>query len=166
METVKVKEKREPVPESEAPKTESLLCRGIQGRVVYFCLLFLFFTELVLSYFLYEYISLVEKKCVDIDLEVPPTKSTRRKRAPILEDNAVTTSDDSTVEFFNPKLKHELSEKDVSRHGGHKFRNGVSAGGSDGGSASTPSDGESANNPWVWLTSYSRIPVRIILNQS
>lgn len=141
---------------------------SLQGRVVYACLFFLFFTELVLSYFLYEYISSVERKCGKMemgepDIGVVPTKSSRRKRSPVLEDNAVTTADDANVEFFNPKLRHELDEKELSKHGGSKFKhNGVNSGsggsGSSGASGS-PGEGENANNPWVWLTSYSRIPV-------
>lgn len=136
---------------------------SLQGRVVYACLLFLFFTELVLSYFLYEYISSVERRCVDVEIGVVPTKSSRRKRSPVLEDNAVTTADDANVEFFNPKLRHELDEKELSKHGGSKFKhNGVNSGsgsGGNSGNSGSPGEGENANNPWVWLTSYSRIPV-------
>ena len=142
---------------------------GLQGRLVYACLLFLFFTELVLSYFLYEYISSVEKRCVEVDLGVVPTRSTRRKRSPVLEDNAVTTADDANVEFFNPKLRHELDEKELSKHGGSKFKhNGVNSGGGGGGgggggvnsgNTGNPGGTNDGDNPWVWLTAYSRIPV-------
>lgn len=47
------------------------------------------------------------------------------------------------VEFFNPKLRHELEKKDteVLKRTGLK---GAAPGG----------------DSWVWLTSYSRIPVR------
>lgn len=157
--------KEESIGERETPKARRFLLGRFHGRLVYICLLILFFTELVLSYILYEYISSVEKICVEIDLEeLPPVEPIRRKRAPVLEDNAVTTSEDSFVEFFNPKLKHELNDKEGGKYAGTKFKNnGFNTGtpsGSDGGSASTPSDGEIANNPWVWLTSYSRIPVR------
>jgi len=58
-----------------------------------------------------------------------PTVATRRRRAATLEDNAVTTADH--VEFINPNMKREK----------------------DSGEGNTP------NNAWVWLTSYSRIPV-------
>lgn len=48
------------------------------------------------------------------------------------------------VEFFNPKLKHELEKKDVEvmKKTGLK---GAAPGG----------------DSWVWLTSYSRIPVSV-----
>ncbi|KAK6642611.1 hypothetical protein RUM43_004113 [Polyplax serrata] len=160
--------KEETGAENEAPKAKRLLYRGIQGRIVYICLLLLFFTELVLSYFLYEYISSVEKRCVEIDVEVLPTKVTRKRRSPVLEDNAVSTSEDATVEFFNPKLKHELNEKNGGKHSGNKFKNNgysTSSASADVGGTSTPSDEENANNPWVWLTSYSRIPSTLDIMQ-
>ena len=50
------------------------------------------------------------------------------------------------VEFFNPKLRHELEKKDadVMKKTGLK---GAAPGG----------------DSWVWLTSYSRIPVSLFL---
>jgi hypothetical protein len=71
----------------------------------------------------------------------------------VLEDNTVDPSglagaEGANVEFFNPKLRQELEENDNKNGGGKK-----------GASGSTSTEGESANNPWVWLTSYSRIPV-------
>jgi hypothetical protein len=83
----------------------------------------------------------------------------RRARASpssVLEDNTVNPSgvagaEGANVEFFNPKLRQELEEKDM--HGGSKKSSNSAAPGS------TPTEGETANNPWVWLTSYSRIPV-------
>lgn len=49
------------------------------------------------------------------------------------------------VEFFNPKLRHELEKKDVD----YMKRTGAK-GAAPGGEA------------WVWLTSYSRIPVSVL----
>lgn len=46
------------------------------------------------------------------------------------------------VEFFNPKIRHELEKKDVD----HLKRTG--------GKGAAP-----GGDSWVWLTSYSRIPV-------
>lgn len=155
------KESNDERTENEPPKPKGPIHNvGLQGKLVYGCLLFLFCTELVLSFFLYEYISLVEKKCVDIEIGVAPTKSTRRKRSPVvvLEDNAVTTADDAHVEFFDPKIRHELDERD--KHGNHKHKSS----GIYGADSGTPSaETENPNKPWVWLTSYSRIPVSFAL---
>lgn len=79
------------------------------------------------------------------DESVKLEKLTRRKRGALaVDDNLVTSQGhkDSQVEFFNPKLRHELEAKDdVERaRTGHK---GAAPGG----------------DAWVWLTSYSRIPV-------
>lgn len=49
-----------------------------------------------------------------------------------------------TVEFFNPKIRHELEKKDAE----YLKRTGLK-GAAPGGDA------------WVWLTSYSRIPVSV-----
>lgn len=75
----------------------------------------------------------------------------RRKRGALVvdDDNMVTSQtypsvkDGQTVEFFNPKLRHELEAKDEverSRTG----NKGAAPGG----------------DSWVWLTSYCRMPVR------
>lgn len=62
-------------------------------------------------------------------------KFTRKKRSALaVDDNLVTSGrehKDHHVEFFNPKMRNELENK------------GAAPGG----------------DPWVWLTSYSRIPV-------
>lgn len=50
------------------------------------------------------------------------------------------------VEFFNPKIRHELEKKDAD----FLKRTGLK-GAAPGGDA------------WVWLTSYSRIPVSVCL---
>lgn len=108
------------------------------------CVLFLLSTELAGFLYLHGYIAAVERRCFEEQrLPLQPTPSSRRRRAATLEDNAVTTADDANVEFFNPKLRPELDDRRAK---------GFSAGGD-------PSEGETANNPWVWLTSYSRIPV-------
>lgn len=104
------------------------------NRNLLFCVLFLLSTELAGFWYLHAYIAAVEKRCVDDQPQ--PTQSSRKRRAATLEDNAVTTADDTNVEFINPKLRSEID-------------------GRNGGTA----EGESASNPWVWLTSYSRIPV-------
>lgn len=69
--------------------------------------------------------------------------SARRKRGAV-DDNLVTSQkEQANVEFFNPKLRHELEAKDEVERArtGNK---GAAPGG----------------DQWVWLTSYSRIPVR------
>lgn len=61
-----------------------------------------------------------------------------QKQSPIEEDNTVAPH----VEFFNPKMRPELEEKDsieMKRTG-----------------AKGPAPGD---DTWVWLTSYSRVPV-------
>jgi hypothetical protein len=86
----------------------------------------------------------------------------RRKRGvrasppSLLDDNTVNPSgaagsDVENVEFFNPKIRQELEERD--RYGGGRKGTTSTA------SGSAPTEGPAANNPWVWLTSYSRIPV-------
>jgi hypothetical protein len=145
--------------------------------LVYACLVWLLLTELVLSYCLYSYIAHVDHKCSTVAVAtqqaaaaISATAQTnpfhdfelyrRRKRrarastTSVLEDNTVNPSgvaEGANVEFFNPKLRQELEEKDM--HGGGK------KGGNNAASGSAPTEGETANNPWVWLTSYSRIPV-------
>lgn len=73
-------------------------------------------------------------------------KLTRRKRGALaVDDNMVTSQshkEGAHVEFFNPKLRHELEAKDEVE----RARTG-NKGAAPGGDA------------WVWLTSYSRIPV-------
>jgi hypothetical protein len=50
------------------------------------------------------------------------------------------------VEFFNPKLRHELEKKDAELI------------------KKTGAKGAAPNgDQWVWLTSYSRIPVSILM---
>ncbi|PNF35330.1 hypothetical protein B7P43_G02587 [Cryptotermes secundus] len=144
--------------------------------LVYACLVWLLLTELVLSYCLYTYTAHVDRKCTSAvatatqqaaaamaaaaqtnpfhDFELYRRRKRRARASPssVLEDNTVNPSgvagaEGANVEFFNPKLRQELEEKDM--HGsGKKAAPG-----------STQTEGETANNPWVWLTSYSRIPV-------
>jgi hypothetical protein len=70
-----------------------------------------------------------------------------------MDDNTVDPAgmagaEGANVEFFNPKLRQELEEKEIKN--GKKGSNNAGSG---------ATEGESTNNPWVWLTSYSRIPV-------
>lgn len=82
----------------------------------------------------------------------------RRKRDALVDDDNTVTShsqiygstvkEGQTVEFFNPKLRHELEAKDDVE----RARTGMK-GAAPGGDS------------WVWLTSYCRIPVNnIIIN--
>lgn len=74
--------------------------------------------------------------------------SSRQKRGALaVDDNLVTSQghkEGANVEFFNPKLRHELEAKDEVE----RARTG-NKGAAPGGDA------------WVWLTSYSRIPVSL-----
>jgi hypothetical protein len=146
--------------------------------LVYACLMWLLLTELVLSYCLYSYVAHVDRKCSsavasvtqqaaaaiaataqinpfrDFELYRRKKRRARASASSVIEDNTVNPSgvaEDANVEFFNPKLRQELEERDM--HGGGK------KGGNNAAPGSTPAEGETANNPWVWLTSYSRIPV-------
>lgn len=72
----------------------------------------------------------------------------RHKRSAILENNTAipkTSNDEKHVEFFNPNLRQELEAKDEIE----KRRTGLKGAAPEG-------------DNWVWLTSYSRIPVRNI----
>jgi hypothetical protein len=149
--------------------------------LVYACLVWLLVTELVLSYCLYTYTAHVDRKCTsavasvtqqaaaaaaaaaqtnpfqDLELYGRRKRDAREPPPSVLEDNTVNPSgvagaEGANVEFFNPKLRQEL-EKDSNKAGGGRKGN------NNGASGAIPTDGESANNPWVWLTSYSRIPV-------
>jgi hypothetical protein len=148
--------------------------------LVYACLVWLLVTELVLSYCLYTYIAHVDSKFTsavatatqqataaiaatphnnpfqDFELYRRRKRGVRASPPSLLEDNTVNPSgvagsDGANVEFFNPKLRQELEERD--RHGGGRKGSTSSV------SGSTPTEGPAGNNPWVWLTSYSRIPV-------
>ena len=134
--------------------------------LIYACLVWLFVMELVLSYWLYSYTTRVDQKCTSAiaAAQTNPFQDfqfhRRRKRNPpsVLEDNAVNpagvaSTEGANVEFFNPKLRPELEEKDGSKPGWKK-------GGPGPGPPPGAKEGETANDPWVWLTSYSRIPVR------
>lgn len=148
--------------------------------LVYACLVWLLVTELVLSYCLYTYIAHVDSKFTsavatatqqaaaagaagphnnpfqDFVMYRRKKRGVRASPPSLMDDNTVNPSgvagsDGASVEFFNPKLRHELEERD--RHvGGRKGSTGTVSG-------STPTEGPATNNPWVWLTSYSRIPV-------
>lgn len=145
--------------------------------LVYACLVWLLVTELVLSYCLYTYIAHVDHKCTSavvtatqqakipaaVAAQTNPSRDSefhqRRKRGArspppsVMDDNTVDPAgmagaEGANVEFFNPKLRQELEEKEIKN--GKKGSNNAGSG---------ATEGESTNNPWVWLTSYSRIPV-------
>lgn len=103
--------------------------------VVYTSLVGLLALELGLSLALYRH---VERRCGVSEPVLQPTRSRRS----VSDDN--TVSGETNVEFFHPKLKSELEEKDAAR------KAAAAAAG-----VKSPEE----NNPWVWLTSYSRIPV-------
>ncbi|XP_053614722.1 uncharacterized protein LOC128677716 isoform X2 [Plodia interpunctella] len=63
------------------------------------------------------------------------------KQSQIQEDNTVTPH----VEFFNPKMRPELEEKDAA-----EMRRTGAKGPAPGG------------DTWVWLTSYSRVPYKVV----
>lgn len=64
----------------------------------------------------------------------------RTKRESAVLENTVNQGSELSVEFVNPKLRQEFEEKE-KQNGNGKGEN-------------------STNNPWVWLTSYSRVPVK------
>ncbi|XP_065337582.1 uncharacterized protein LOC135938024 [Cloeon dipterum] len=100
---------------------------------VYFGLLGLLALQLGLSFALYRYI-------LAVDLKVEQGLTLRRaKRA--VDENVV---DEANVEFFHPNLRQELEEKDAVRQ------------------AATPKSSKDAENPWLYLTSYSRVPLGAI----
>lgn len=89
----------------------------------------------------------IRRAIVNINRELEQNILNRRKRGALaVDDNLVTPQNHKegpNVEFFNPKLRHELEAKDDVE----RARTG-NKGAAPGGDA------------WVWLTSYSRIPVR------
>lgn len=135
------------------------------------CVLFIFLTEICLSHYIYrlinaeireEYVSKrdvqqnfvnfvrselgrneINKLLKDFEREDANSRNTRRKRGTLDDNQLNMPSDGPNVEFFNPKLRGELEAKDEKQRQltGNK---GAAPGG----------------DTWVWLTSYSRIPVR------
>ncbi|CAG9564235.1 unnamed protein product [Danaus chrysippus] len=91
---------------------------------------------------------LIENRIQERFIELMSTTSPHRlkrdamlKQSPIEEDNTVAPH----VEFFNPKMRPELEEKDsieMKRTG-----------------AKGPAPGD---DTWVWLTSYSRVPYKVV----
>lgn len=77
------------------------------------------------------------------------TKNTRRKRGTLaLDENLLNIANDGpNVEFFNPELRADLEARE------DKYRK------ASGGKGSAP-----GGDSWVWLTSYSRIPVRFFFS--
>lgn len=88
-------------------------------------------------------IGLIVKEFDDGSANFEKFLNRRKRRAMAVDDNLVTSQKEQpNVEFFNPKLRHELEAKDEVERArtGNK---GAAPGG----------------DQWVWLTSYSRIPV-------
>lgn len=116
----------EPDTDSRDKTTEStkLFCEGIVKTSMYLIVLAVLVTQVFLFVHLYDYISRVERR-------VPQCRFKRDSG-----DNAVLKQDSANVEFFNPKIRQELEDKERAQQN---------------------ATGE--QNNWVWLTSYSRIPV-------
>ncbi|XP_063894383.1 uncharacterized protein LOC135117890 [Helicoverpa armigera] len=89
----------------------------------------------------------IEEKIDAYLMEISGSTSHRLKREAMLkqsvnqEDNTVTPH----VEFFNPKMRPELEEKDAA-----EMRKTGAKGPAPGG------------DTWVWLTSYSRVPYKVV----
>lgn len=105
--------------------------------VVYGGLLGLLLLQLVLSLGLFNYIVTVDHR-LDARLGV---HETRRVKRAVGDENVV---DEANVEFFHPNLRQELEEKDAARKTS---------------SSSKMSKDNKDENPWLYLTSYSRVPV-------
>jgi hypothetical protein len=103
-----------------------------------------FITQILLYVYLYSYISHVEEK---LSSKSVGTK-VRLKRETTDIDNAVHNAEGAKVEFFDPKIRQELEEDRARNYPNGTRRTGPA-----------PAE-EDQTNPWVWLTSYSRIPVR------
>lgn len=65
----------------------------------------------------------------------------KRSSTSVIDNSVSANTDEPHAEFFDPKLRSEIEIKDNI--------------------TKKPGEGESSSNPWVWLTSYSRIPVSI-----
>ncbi|KAG7301248.1 hypothetical protein JYU34_014150 [Plutella xylostella] len=79
--------------------------------------------------------------------QLSESTSRRIKRGAMLQKPAAPQEDNTVaphVEFFNPKMRAELEEKDAA-----EMRKTGAKGPAPGG------------DTWVWLTSYSRVPVSI-----
>ncbi|KAH9631868.1 hypothetical protein HF086_014340 [Spodoptera exigua] len=89
----------------------------------------------------------IEQKVEEYFVKITGSTSHRLKREAMLkqsvnqEDNTVTPH----VEFFNPKMRSELEEKDAA-----EMRRTGAKGPAPGG------------DTWVWLTSYSRVPYKVV----
>lgn len=136
----------------EAPYTPNYTLR------ITFCVLFIFLAEVFLAHYVYrlitaelrsEYLTkkdlhqelLLEMRSEEIS-RVLRELTPRSKRS--ADYNALNSSpaDEPHVEFFNPELRGSLEAKDelIRQQTGNK---GAAPGG----------------DSWIWLTSYSRIPV-------
>ena len=117
--------------------------------LIYVALVFVFLFELIMSVYLYNYIHTVELQCGR------PHRNVRKKRDSALLENTVSTTGEASVEFFNPKLRSEIEDKENIKPLSNNSKRPYSSNSPTG----TPQEGENPTNPWVWLTAYSRIPV-------
>lgn len=122
----------------------------IKIYLIYVALVFVFCFELIMSVYLNNYIRVVELQCRH-------PHNVRRKRDSALLENSVSTTGEASVEFFNPKLRSELEEKENNK----PINNNSKRPSTSSSPTGTPQEGEHPANPWVWLTSYSRIPVSV-----
>jgi hypothetical protein len=105
---------------------------------VYLSLVTLLALQLGLSFCLYNYIHSVEGR---LDSNLARLQQGRRAKRAVGDENVV---DEANVEFFHPNLRQELEEKDAARKAA---------------SPSKMSKDNKDENPWLYLTSYSRVPV-------
>lgn len=157
------KKKSDPVEPDKLPQNQ--INPSYTVRVIC-CVLFIFLTEICLAHYVYrlinseirsEYVSksdfrynLVNELRTDEitkllrELQETERKSNRKRRSLGDFDYNVVGSpnDEPHVEFFNPKLRGDLEARDerIRKETGNK---GAAPGG----------------DTWIWLSSYSRIPV-------
>jgi hypothetical protein len=105
---------------------------------VYGGLLALLLLQLLLSLGLFNYIGAVDRR---LDARLDVHEEARRTKRAVGDENVV---DEANVEFFHPNLRQELEEKDAARKAS---------------SSSKMSKDNKEENPWLYLTSYSRVPV-------
>ncbi|RZF35073.1 hypothetical protein LSTR_LSTR009665 [Laodelphax striatellus] len=115
------------------------------NRLVYGLLAFVFCSQSLVSLHLYNYVSQVDARYLSTTLVLSRARRDSGGGG-VVSDNTVTSSatgvasvqsEAAHAEFFDPKLRPELEKKD----------------GKDNATKQDPT------NPWVWLTSYSRIPL-------
>ncbi|XP_075215679.1 uncharacterized protein LOC142321462 isoform X2 [Lycorma delicatula] len=127
-------------------------------NLVYPLIFTCFAMQTAISVYLYSYILRVDARCSvvinrPVDNSIDMIKSDncnvknciqrfKRGSTSVIDNTVSVNTDEPHAEFFDPKLRPELEKKDKLA----------------GNATKKPGDGESTN-PWVWLTSYSRIPV-------